>query len=47
MVRYDHEVAAVICLDTAGRQVVQVWTILNPDKLRSWNRRDASSPPGG
>ncbi|MEU4129329.1 sigma factor-like helix-turn-helix DNA-binding protein [Streptomyces wuyuanensis] len=49
VVRYDHEVAAVICLDIAGRQVVQVWTILNPDKLRSWNRRGdaSSSPPGG
>ncbi|MFL9657185.1 RNA polymerase subunit sigma [Streptomyces sp. PB17] len=36
--RYDGQVAAVVCLDLAGSRVVQVWAILNPDKLRSWNR---------
>ncbi|WP_406133801.1 RNA polymerase subunit sigma [Streptomyces anthocyanicus] len=36
--RYDGQVAAVICLDLAGSRVVQVWAVLNPDKLRSWNR---------
>ncbi|MGW1726860.1 RNA polymerase subunit sigma [Streptomyces sp. NPDC002306] len=36
--RYDDQVAAVISLDIAGSRVVQVWVILNPDKLRAWNR---------
>ncbi|MFF7104800.1 RNA polymerase subunit sigma [Streptomyces nigra] len=36
--RYDGRVAAVVCLDVAGSRVVQVWAVLNPDKLRSWNR---------
>ncbi|MFB6774117.1 RNA polymerase subunit sigma [Streptomyces sp. NPDC056337] len=36
--RYDGQVAAVVCLDLAGTRVVQVWVVLNPDKLRSWNR---------
>lgn len=39
VVRYDRRVAAVISLDIADHQVVQVWVILNPDKLRSWNPR--------
>ncbi|MDH6212874.1 sigma factor [Streptomyces pseudovenezuelae] len=36
--RYDRQVAAVISLDVADDHVAQVWVILNPDKLRSWNR---------
>ncbi|GGS99610.1 RNA polymerase subunit sigma [Streptomyces chromofuscus] len=36
--RYDDQVAAVVTLDMAGSRVVQVWVVLNPDKLRSWNR---------
>ncbi|MFG2359751.1 RNA polymerase subunit sigma [Streptomyces sp. NPDC048521] len=36
--RYDDQVAAVVTLDIAGSRVVQVWVVLNPDKLRSWNR---------
>ncbi|MEU0228471.1 sigma factor [Streptomyces sp. NPDC006284] len=36
--RYDDQVAAVITLDIAGSHVVQVWVVLNPDKLREWNR---------
>lgn len=36
--RYGRQVAAVISLDVADHCVVQVWVILNPDKLRSWNR---------
>jgi RNA polymerase sigma-70 factor (ECF subfamily) len=36
--RYDGQVAAVVCLDLAGSRVVQVWVVLNPDKLRYWNR---------
>ncbi|MFK0120835.1 sigma factor [Streptomyces sp. NPDC090994] len=36
--RYDETVAAVVTLDVAGSRVVQVWVVLNPDKLRSWNR---------
>ncbi|KAB2976231.1 RNA polymerase subunit sigma [Streptomyces sp. SS1-1] len=37
VVRYEGRVAAVVCLDMAGSRVVQVWAVLNPDKLRSWN----------
>ncbi|MFJ8107679.1 sigma factor-like helix-turn-helix DNA-binding protein [Streptomyces sp. NPDC096132] len=44
--RYDRQVAAVISLDIAGRHVVQVWVVLNPDKLRSWNRPTAPQGPG-
>ncbi|MET7687769.1 sigma factor-like helix-turn-helix DNA-binding protein [Streptomyces sp. NPDC005483] len=42
VVRYDGQVAAVISFDIAGHHVVQVWAVLNPDKLRLWNRPDAS-----
>jgi RNA polymerase sigma-70 factor (ECF subfamily) len=38
VVRYAGEVAAVISLDVAGEHVVQIWAVLNPDKLRHWNR---------
>ncbi|MFF4137356.1 RNA polymerase subunit sigma [Streptomyces mirabilis] len=38
IVRYDHQVAAVISLDIAEHRVAQVWVVLNPDKLRSWNQ---------
>jgi RNA polymerase sigma-70 factor, ECF subfamily len=38
VVRYDEQVVAVITLDVAGDLVVQVWVVLNPDKLSSWNR---------
>jgi RNA polymerase sigma-70 factor (ECF subfamily) len=37
VVRYNGRVAAVISFDIAGHQVVHVWVVLNPDKLRSWN----------
>ncbi|MFE2889160.1 sigma factor [Streptomyces sp. NPDC059272] len=40
VVRYGDEVAAVISLDVAGDHVIQIWAILNPDKLRRWNRAD-------
>lgn len=36
--RYDRQVAAVITLDIADHRIAQVWVILNPDKLRSWNQ---------
>ncbi|WP_328349699.1 MULTISPECIES: hypothetical protein [unclassified Streptomyces] len=42
--RYDHQVAAVISLDIADHQVVQLWVVLNPDKLRPWNQ---SANPSG
>ncbi|OKK05035.1 RNA polymerase subunit sigma [Streptomyces sp. CB02400] len=38
VVRYDDQVVAVITLDVAGSRVVQVWAVLNPDKLRAWNQ---------
>ncbi|MER5366527.1 RNA polymerase subunit sigma [Streptomyces sp. NPDC002722] len=47
--RHDDQVAAVVTLDMAGSRVVQVWVVLNPDKLRSWNRprvrQDATGGP--
>ncbi|WP_328890908.1 sigma factor [Streptomyces sp. NBC_00316] len=46
VIRYDRQVAAVISLDIAGDQVVQVWVILNPDKLRSWNPPGPPAAPG-
>ncbi|MFD9316419.1 RNA polymerase subunit sigma [Streptomyces sp. NPDC060053] len=36
--RYGRQVAAVISLDVANDRVAQFWVMLNPDKLRSWNR---------
>ncbi|MEU9351439.1 hypothetical protein AB0D65_10525 [Streptomyces griseoloalbus] len=44
VVRYEHQVAAVIGLDIADHHVVQLWVVLNPDKLRSWNQH--GTPPG-
>ncbi|MEV5900767.1 RNA polymerase subunit sigma [Streptomyces sp. NPDC052127] len=40
IVRHGHQVAAVISLDVAGPHVVQVRVVLNPDKLRLWNRTE-------
>ncbi|MER7818221.1 sigma factor [Streptomyces sp. NPDC096153] len=45
VVRHHHQIAGVVCLDIAGHRAAQIWIILNPDKLRSWNRRCPSSPP--
>ncbi|RPE46053.1 RNA polymerase sigma-70 factor (ECF subfamily) [Streptomyces sp. Ag109_O5-1] len=44
--RYDRQVAAVISFDVAGHQVAQVWVVLNPDKLRSWNQPATPGDPG-
>jgi RNA polymerase sigma-70 factor (ECF subfamily) len=38
VVCYDQRVAAVISLDLVGPHVVQVWVVVNPDKLRAWNK---------
>ncbi|MFD5632070.1 RNA polymerase subunit sigma [Streptomyces sp. NPDC127072] len=47
VVRHETQVAAVISLDIAGSHVVQVWVVLNPDKLRVWNRTElALGRPG-
>jgi len=46
VVRYEHRVAAVICLDVADHRVAHVWVILNPDKLRSWNLPSDPLPAG-
>ncbi|MGX1543104.1 hypothetical protein [Streptomyces adustus] len=40
IVRYENHVAAVISLDIAGPHVVHIWVVLNPDKLRLWNRTE-------
>ncbi|MBO3679186.1 sigma factor-like helix-turn-helix DNA-binding protein [Streptomyces sp. NEAU-YJ-81] len=44
--RYDRQVAAVISLDITDRRVAQVWVVLNPEKLRSWNQPPAPDGPG-
>ncbi|MET8331876.1 RNA polymerase subunit sigma [Streptomyces sp. NPDC005181] len=36
--RYGDQVAAVISLDIADHHIAQVWVVLNPDKLHSWNQ---------
>ncbi|MFJ4833711.1 RNA polymerase subunit sigma [Streptomyces sp. NPDC088747] len=47
VVRHRTQVAAVISLDIAGSHVVQIWAVLNPDKLRVWNRTElALGRPG-
>ncbi|WP_372349509.1 RNA polymerase subunit sigma [Streptomyces sp. KL116D] len=46
VVRYDRRVAAVISLDIADRRVVQVWVVVNPDKLLPWNRGAPGRPRG-
>lgn len=42
--RYGHQVSAVISFDSADHQVAQVWVVLNPDKLRSWNQPPIPEP---
>ncbi|GAA2297863.1 RNA polymerase subunit sigma [Streptomyces kunmingensis] len=48
VVRYDRRVAAVVSLDVAAArhcvQVIQVWVVVNPDKLRLWNQAAAVRP---
>ncbi|MEV0909579.1 RNA polymerase subunit sigma [Streptomyces hokutonensis] len=38
VVRYGRQVTAVISLDVANDRVAHFWVMLNPDKLRPWNR---------
>ncbi|KOV53504.1 RNA polymerase sigma factor [Streptomyces sp. AS58] len=42
---YGHQVAAVVSLDIADDQVAQVWAVLNPDKLLTWNQTPAQTRP--
>ncbi|MHA5050618.1 sigma-70 family RNA polymerase sigma factor family protein [Streptomyces sp. SD15] len=44
--RYGHQVAAVISLDIADHHIAQVWVVLNPDKLHSWNQPPTPTPDG-
>ncbi|GGJ34811.1 sigma factor [Streptomyces brasiliensis] len=44
VVRYDDQVAAVISLGITDHHVEQVWAVLNPDKLRSWNQPANPTP---
>ncbi|WP_268219159.1 RNA polymerase subunit sigma [Streptomyces sp. EMB24] len=37
VVRHDRRVVAVLSLDVSGTEAVQVWVVVNPDKLRPWN----------
>ncbi|MFH9827140.1 RNA polymerase subunit sigma [Streptomyces bobili] len=36
--RHHDQVAAVISFDITDQRVTHVWAVLNPDKLRKWNR---------
>ncbi|WP_031517399.1 sigma factor [Streptomyces sp. NRRL F-5123] len=38
VVHHDDEATAVISFDATDHRVTHVWAVLNPDKLRSWNR---------
>ncbi|MEU4096800.1 RNA polymerase subunit sigma [Streptomyces sp. NPDC026673] len=38
VVRYGNLVVGVISFDVHHDRIVHVWVVLNPDKLRSWNR---------
>ncbi|MFF8093436.1 RNA polymerase subunit sigma [Streptomyces sp. NPDC016675] len=38
VVRHHDQVAAVISFDITDQRVTHVWAVLNPDKLRGWNR---------
>ncbi|MFG2359746.1 RNA polymerase subunit sigma [Streptomyces sp. NPDC048521] len=38
VVRHHDQVAAVISFDITDHHVTHVWAVLNPDKLRTWNR---------
>ncbi|MDI9829737.1 RNA polymerase subunit sigma [Streptomyces sp. KAU_LT] len=38
VVRHHEQVAAVISFDITDQRVTHVWAVLNPDKLRGWNR---------
>ncbi|MEU1232274.1 RNA polymerase subunit sigma [Streptomyces sp. NPDC005828] len=43
VVRHHDQVAAVISFGVTRNMVTRVWAVLNPDKLRSWNRGPARS----
>ncbi|MGW5665484.1 RNA polymerase subunit sigma [Streptomyces sp. NPDC003758] len=45
VVRHNGQVAAVISFDIAGHHVIQIWAVLNPDKLRTWNRPHTPGAP--
>ncbi|MFH9090124.1 sigma factor [Streptomyces sp. NPDC017673] len=45
VVRHNDQVAAVISFDIADHHVFQVWAVLNPDKLRTWNRPRTPGAP--
>ncbi|MEU9457164.1 RNA polymerase subunit sigma [Streptomyces sp. NPDC048277] len=44
--RYGRQVAAVLSFDIADHRVAQVWVVLNPDKLHSWNQPPTPGDPG-
>ncbi|MGW3103841.1 RNA polymerase subunit sigma [Streptomyces sp. NPDC001100] len=44
--RYGRQVTAVISLDVASDRVARFWVMLNPDKLRPWNRARAEGGAG-
>ncbi|MFG2970355.1 MULTISPECIES: sigma factor [unclassified Streptomyces] len=41
VVGHNDQVAAVISFDVTDHHVTHVWAVLNPDKLRGWNRLHA------
>ncbi|WP_392668777.1 hypothetical protein [Streptomyces sp. LN785] len=38
VLRRDGIVSGVVSFDVRGEKITDVWLVLNPDKLRSWNR---------
>lgn len=43
--RYGRQVTAVVSVDVANDRVAQFWVMLNPDKLRRWNRSVSATIP--
>ncbi|MEU0603428.1 RNA polymerase subunit sigma [Streptomyces sp. NPDC006393] len=43
--RYHHQVAAVVSLGITDHHIALVFVVLNPDKLRSWNRPSPLAGP--
>lgn len=38
VLRRNGHVVGIICLNVRGARVCEVWIVLGPDRLRSWNR---------
>ena len=38
VLKREGQVSAVVCVDVRRHRITDVWVVLNPDKLRHWNR---------